>query len=166
MIGYLALTAPWSWVHEKDTVQEQERSEQSPFRLHGYPHPTVFKTVRNALRAAGPNGYVVVLDLHRLPLVHLKALPPADIVAVSKSWKKEIRHRNGRWDHVERVWIHDYTPDEEIELPPQKVMLDVEIGHDDAEDIYMQHQLAERQALLWAERLDNLTELIKRQGPG
>jgi hypothetical protein len=169
MIGYLALNAPWRWGLHRDVdgnLEPDEKPTVSPHTLHGYPHPTVFKTVRNAMRAAGPGGYVLVLDLYRLPLVHLNALPPDDLAAVEKSLKKQFRHKNGRWDHEQRRWINDETPDEQIELPPAPEFLDVEIGHDDADDIYIQHQLAERQALIWTARLEQLTALIKRQGPG
>lgn len=171
MIGYLALNAPWRWgLHRTadGTLEPDDERTVSPYRLHGYPKPTVFKTVRNAMRTAGPQGYVLVLDLHQLPLVHLQALGPDDIAAVGKSWVKNAKHSDGRWDPVNREWIggRDFTLDE---LVCAREMLDpvTEItGTDAAEDIYMQHQLAERQSLIWHERLAKLTALIKRQGPG
>lgn len=165
MLGYFALNAPWKWSpkggHEPDaeSMRMERASERDPYRLHGYPHPTLFKTVRNALRTAGPDGVVLVADLNLLPIVNFHALDPAERAAVTKSWRKGS-HMYG---------LAGTLPDD----APTVISADSihppfagEVQHIEAEDIYEQHQLAERQMLLWADRTQKLKAMIDKLGPG
>ena len=148
MIGYLVVNDRWN--------RPQDAESASPHRLHGYPHPTVFKKVRNALYAAGSRGQVLILDLHCLPLVNFAALDEADQVAVIQRWNREKT-----WNADERAWEQRKPLSAEdiaairAEMPYIGIL-------DDADDFYVQHQLAERQMLLWADRCQRLAALMKR----
>jgi hypothetical protein len=149
VIGYLALTAPWTWKND-----DADAIDQSPYRLHGYPHPTVFKTVRNAMKAAGPDGHVLVLDLNALPLVNYHALMPGDQESAMRSWMKR------------RDWLEQLRPgpDDGQTTPtvPKMFVGEVDVSCLAVDDLFVQFELAERQASLWGERLDKLNKRVKK----
>lgn len=163
MIGYLALAASGKTRSGVDGSLIDDA--HSPYRLHGYPHPTVFKTVHNALDAAGHDGCVLILDLTCLPILNFHELEPKVKESACRRWMKRERYRR-RWNPDKRQW-ENYYPD--LDAVP-----DLEIGGDpagrdirmlDADGVYREHQLADRQAMLWTTRLANLTRLMNEPKP-
>lgn len=166
MIGYLVLTAPWKFIDAKQQPASAEMADKDPYRLHGYPHPTVFKTVRNAFQAAGPRGCVLVLDLQRLPMVSFVTLDPGDKAATVKRWKKRSKFMRGHWDAEARAWV-----EAEGDPPIEQLAVDAEFNGEmvdmiGIDDVYIHQQIAERQLLAWEQRLAALTARIKREGGG
>lgn len=120
MIGYLAIGEIGE---EVDTVR----------RLRGGIHPTVFKTTRNAFRAAGPYGHVLIFDLSSLPQLKLEDCSQLDRESVQRSFlnprsKAYVSPPRPEWPRVDRS-------------------LDAR---------FEQFQIAERQMVIWAQRADRL----------
>ena len=151
MIGYMVLVP-------------RGRSRQKPdsnttHELHGLPHPTVFRTLHNAFRASGPYGYVLILDLALLPVLSLHAVEPKVQKAILAGWAKRMMVGFGEWDAEREVWRNDTG----ATISLADITYSAAITADDVEagDLYAQHQVAERQMLIWGERTAKLAELLK-----
>lgn len=158
MYGYLAIDAPMR--HANGQLGEPH--------LHGGYHPTVFKTLRNAFRAAGPQGAVLILDLQRLAIVQIAGLSEKDQAALRKSWAREMKYNHGNWDPVAREWIEadDSVIADKLAKAMSRVSHDLDIEQMGVDDVFIQQQIAERQMLIWQERLEKLTHRMRREGGG
>lgn len=162
MIGYIAIGSPWSkWGETK----EKQLAQDWIHRVHGFPHPTVFKTVRNAFRALresydyvartrgmGVNGHVRVFDLSLLPILRFEDLSFDDRRAILVS-----KARNG---------LHDVTSEAMLQQAGDLTVPSVITAN--ADELYRQLQVAERQMTIWAERCDKLRaelEFVKNATP-
>lgn len=161
MIGYLALTAPWHWVKNQKGELVQKRHDIT-YRLHQYPHPTVFKTAKNAMVTAGPDGQVLILDLNLLPILHLTALPDEQQGPIKNTWRKQVKNQMAAWDGEKKGWVYAAPEDIDAKLE-QLTLFDGEIQDVPVDDIYEQHQIAERQLLLWENRFRKLDARIKKE---
>jgi hypothetical protein len=158
MIGYLAIDVPWSSFPVDDEAKLS--SENWLFRVHGYPHPTAFKTLRGAFRAIKPNamalrhgltstngidpkynwGHVRALDLSKLPILRFEDLSLEDRRAIIGE-----RARSGMTSEELARAMLEQTP--HLSVPRRDC---------DVNAIYDELQVAERQMTIWAERCDRL----------
>jgi hypothetical protein len=161
VIGYLAIGDPWSaptGESEKDTVAEAAARLQMS-RVHGYPHPTLFKGVRNAFRAIrerydyiartpGENvhGHLRILDLGLLPIVRFEDLSLVDRRAIITTKSHRSRGREA-------------TSEAMLQRARDTTVPDIIVS--DADELYEQLQVAERQMQIWEQRTARIRQELE-----
>lgn len=186
MIGYLALEerSRWWWravdlgMQDPQTGQilstkiplEKivERGAPSLELRGGGSHTTIFKTVNNAMATAGPQGRVLVLDLSKLSEITYEALDDATKKRVMKRWIGSscvyLNRHHVTGQNVLSTARLSLDPADMLELAKHKGV--IEHGKVGIDDIYVQHQHAERQMDYWAARVKELGDYIAREKGG